>query len=363
MLRVNPLQIFRTFCATTVLCASASLASAETGNAIRYSLDYGDIKIHGPFGTSIDHVILSDALVDDQPDGPLTLTEARSFLGSIFALRIGDSFSELFGQGTEIDLDRFKPDVRPQSDYYYDYIALRGACLRPTNKKMVVMLDLMKAGTVNVGNPADTVFVFEDDDQQIRYEVINRENWSGATCLDDARDAARYAKAVQADEAALIEKLAPEMLEWLPDEHPFPLLAKPLEQDPGPVILGHLKRHAAYYAPTFCAGDNADNYEECAKSRSAYEPVFQHPDFDIHRLSLIRFCESSGVDFMHDKRTDTWTALYRNLPGCSKFYLCQPEYVGVEGNKLLAELPNGCIHWGEWRPLTINIDTFAADQR
>lgn len=64
------------------------------------------------------------------------------------------------------------------------------------------------------------------------------------------------------------------------------------------------------------------------------------------------------MDFLHDKANNTWVGLVQNLPGCSKYYLCQPDYHSIEGVLLKADLPDSCIHWGDWQPVEIDLTTF-----
>jgi len=341
-----------------LLCFSSSdQAVSQRNDLIKYRLEGDQLRIHGPFGSTIDQVVVPFVMSDDDTNGELDVVSARDVAGSLFALRIGTQFSAVFGESTEIKLDRFSPEHRP-AEVYYDYASLRGACVRRSNGRMAIMIDLSKGGTANAGSPPETLFVFADDRDQVEYQIISRDNWTDADCLDDARKAQERAKHARAEEQVLMDSLAPEQVGNLPEDDLFTLNVKPFPRDPRPVIRAHFDRHAAHYFPEFCS-QNADvGSEECAKAESAVEQVFKSDSYDIHRLRFVRFCESAGVDFLHDKANNTWVGLVQNLPGCSKYYLCQPEYHSIQGELLKADLPDSCIHWGDWQPVEIDLRTF-----
>ncbi|MFY0681411.1 MAG: hypothetical protein JXR13_12620 [Thalassovita sp.] len=341
-----------------MLCFSfPDQAVSQEYDPIRYSFAEDQLHIHGQFDSSIDQVTVPFVMSEDRANGELDVISARDVAGSIFTLRIGETFSAVFGEGTEIELDRFKPEHRP-AELYYDYAELRGGCLRRSNGRMAIMIDLAKGGTVNAGNPSDTLFVFADDLDQIEYQVINRDNWTDADCLDDAREAQYQARQARSAERDLMDGLAPEQLGNLPADTLQTLNVKPLPSDPRTAIQAHFDRHAAYYFPEFCLLSTDQGPEECAKAESAVERVFKSETFDIHRVRFVRFCESAGADFLHDKANDTWVGLVQNLPGCSKYYLCQPDYHGIESATLKADLPDNCIHWGDWQSVEIDLTTF-----
>lgn len=332
-------------------------AISQDADPIRFHLAGDQLYIHGPFGASIDQAVIPFVAADTHGDGDVDHATARALAGSLFSLRIGELFSAVFGEGSEIELERFKPEHRP-IEVYYDYAWLRGACLRRSNGQMAIMIELAKGGTANAGNPPDTLFVFADEMDQVTYQLINRDNWTDAACLDDAREAVRAAGQARSDEQELMDGLAPALVGNLPEADPFTLQVKPLPNDPRPAIRAHLDRHVAYYFPEFCALNADEEPEECAKVESAVAQVFESDHYDIHRVRFVRFCESAGADFLHDKANNTWVGLVQNIPGCSKYYLCQPDYHGIDGATLSADLPDGCIHWGDWQSVDIDLATF-----
>lgn len=357
MLEQDKSFIFSAICACLLCFSSSDQAVSQGNDLIKYRLEGDQLGIHGPFASSIDQVVVPFVMSDDNTNGDLDVVSARDVAGSFFALRIGTQFSAVFGESTEIDLDRFNPEHRP-AEVYYDYASLRGACVRRSNGRMAIMIDLSKGGTANAGSPPETLFVFADDTDQVEYQIISRDNWTDAGCLDDAREALDRARHARTEEQKLMGGLAPEQLDSLPVDGRYTLKVNSLPSNPRPAIRAHFDRHAAHYFPEFCSQNKDEGSEECAKAESAVEQVFKSDSYDIHRVRFVRFCDSAGVDFLHDKTNNTWVGLVQNLPGCSKYYLCQPDYHSIEGAVLKADLPDSCIHWGDWQPVEIDLTTF-----
>lgn len=343
-------------------CIAWSMSLPSVGFAsgdISYVLDEDWLYIKGPFNSAEDQVVLRGLQTDNMQVAEISLHEAQGHIGSFFQLDIGEGFSELFGDRAPINLEAYGGRNQPR-EIIYDYATFRGACTRSDNGKMVLMIDLKQAGTLNAANPPETLFIYSDFKDRVKYEIINRDLWTDATCLDDARNSAMRAEFARQTANALVEALSRDVSTMDPSalDAPGALTVKPLPGDPRPEIERHLGRFSSYYFPDYCRGREDAYVEECAKSQSGIETVFQGATFDIHRARFIQYCASAGVDFLHDKKSDEWTAIFRSPPGCSKYHLCEPSYQSSDGEKLLADLPRDCIHWGSWQSVVIDLKTF-----
>lgn len=346
--------------AALVVVAFASVLSSATyaSDTVSYDISKDVLRINGPFNDNGDAVSIRVPMssYDDKVDVPLSV--AQEFAGPFFEVRVGPEFSEVFGR--ELPEDMNELGQSEFTDLVYEYAAFRGACLRSSNGKLAVMIDLKQAGTANAGYPSDTLFIFAGPDETVLYEVINRDDWTDAACLDEARDAAAFATLVRAEQTMLVESLAPARQF---DAAMTELDVRDLAGDPRNAIKAHFQKFSIYYDPQYCRGKEDFDVQECAKNRSSLARVFDSSDYDIYRARFVQDCASEGVDILHANQSDTWVSLTNNPSGCSKFYLCEPDYLAIDGHILRANLPTGCIHWGDWMDVTIDLTTFEVGQR
>ena len=345
---------------TLMFAAFASVQSSATyaSDTVSYDISKAVLRINGPFNDNGDAVSIRVPMFDGDDKVDVPLTVAQEFAGSFFEVQIGPEFSEIFGRPLPAEMEDFGQSEFTDLDY--DYAAFRGACLRSSNGKLAVMIDLKQAGTANAGHPSDTLFIFTGLDETVLYEVINRDDWTDAACLDEARDAAVFATLVRAEQTELVESLAP-----VPqfDAATTELDVRDLAGDPRDAIKAHFQKFSAYYDPQYCRGKEDFDVQECAKNRSSLARVFDSSDYDIYRARFVQDCASEGIDILHAKQSDTWVSLTNNPSGCSKYYLCEPDYLAIDGHILRANLPSGCIHWGDWMDVTIDLTTFEVRQR